>query len=35
MYIYIKRFSLNLEGSSDGRVVSLTKKEHCSLVYFL
>ena len=36
LYIYyLKRFSLNLKASSDGRVVSLTKKEYGSLVYFL
>ena len=32
---YPKRLFLNLKGSSDGNVVSLTKKEHGSLVYFL
>ena len=32
---YPKIFFLNLKGSSDGHVVSLTKKEYGSLVYFL
>ena len=31
---YPKRFFLNLKGSSDGNVVSLTKKEYGSLVHF-
>ena len=33
--IYSKRFFLNLEGLSDGKVVSLTKKEYGSAVHFL
>ena len=34
-YIYYsKRFFLNLKGLSDGNVVSLTKKEYGSAVYF-
>ena len=32
---YSKRFFLNLRGLSDGKVVSLTKKEYGSAVYFL
>ena len=32
---YPKRFFLNLKGLSDGKVVSLTKKEYGSLVDFL
>ena len=32
---YPKRFFLNLKGSSDGYVVSLTKKEYGSLAHFL
>ena len=32
---YPKRFFLNLKGSSDGNVVSLTKKEYGSAVHFL
>ena len=32
---YPKRFFLNFKGLSDGKVVSLTKKEYGSLVYFL
>ena len=32
---YPKRFFLNLKGSSDGRVVSLNKKEYGSVVHFL
>ena len=35
LYIYLKRFFLNLNGLSDGKVVSLTKKEYGSAVYFL
>ena len=34
LYIYLKIFFLNLKGLSDGRVVSLTKKEHGSAVNF-
>ena len=32
---YPKRFFLNLKGSSDGKIVSLTKKEYGSLADFL
>ena len=32
---YSKRFFLNLKGSFDGKVVSLTKREYGSAVYFL
>ena len=31
---YPKRFFLNLKGSSDGKVVSVTKKEYGSAVHF-
>ena len=34
LYIYFKRFALNLKGLSDGKVVSLTKKEYGSTGYF-
>ena len=33
--IYFKRFFLSLKGLSDGKVVSLTKKEYGSAVKFL
>ena len=32
--VYSQRFSLNLKGLSDGKVVSLTKKEYGSTVIF-
>ena len=32
---YPKRFFLNYKGSSDGNVVSLTKKEYGSFKHFL
>ena len=32
---YLKRFFLNLKGLSDGKVVSLTKKEYGCAVHFL
>ena len=32
---YLKRFFLNLKGSSEGDVVSLTTKEYGSAVHFL
>ena len=32
---YPKRFFLKLKGSSDGKAVSLTKKEYGSVVHFL
>ena len=32
---YAKRFFLNLKRLSDGKVVSLTKKEYRSAVHFL
>ena len=35
LYIYFKRFSLNLKELSNGKVVSLTKKEHCSAGHFI
>ena len=35
LYIYLKRFFLNFIGLSDGKLVSLTKKEHDSAVHFL
>ena len=35
LYIYFKRFFLNLKGLSDGKTVSLTKKEYDSGVNFL
>ena len=35
LYIYFKRFWLSLKGLSDGEVVSSTKKEYGSEVYFL
>ena len=34
LYIYFERFSLNLKELSDDKVVSLTKKEHCSTGHF-
>ena len=33
--LYSKRLFLNLKGSSDGKVVSLTKKEYGSAVHLL
>ena len=33
--IYSKRFFLNVKGLSDGKAVSLTKKEYDSVVHFL
>ena len=35
LYIYFKRFFLNLKGLSDGKFVSLTKKEYGSALHFL
>ena len=35
LYIYFKRSFLNLNGLSDGKAVSLTKKEYGSTVYSL
>ena len=32
---YTRRFFLNLEGLSDGKLVSLTKKEYGFAVYFI
>ena len=34
LYIYFKRFFLNRKGLSDGKVVSLTKKEYGSALHF-
>ena len=34
-YMYSKRFFLNFKGLSDANVVSLTKKEYGTTVYFL
>ena len=34
LYIYFKRFFLNVKELSDGKVVSLTKKEHFPAVNF-
>ena len=35
LYIYFKRFFLDLKGLSNGKVVSLTKKEYGSVVHSL
>ena len=35
LYIYFKRLFLNLKGFPDRKVVSLTKKQYDSAVYFL
>ena len=35
LYIYFRRFCLNLKRLSDASVVSLTKKEYGSAVHFL
>ena len=35
IFYYPTRFFLNLKGLSDGKVVSVTKKEYGSLVDFL
>ena len=35
LYIYFRRFFLNLNRLSDDKVVSLTKNEYGSEVYFL
>ena len=34
LYIYFKKFFLNLTGLSDGKVVSLSRKEYGSAVHF-
>ena len=35
LYVYSNRFLLNLKEIFDGKVVSLSKKEYGSAVYFL
>ena len=35
LYIDFKRFFVNFKGFSDGKLVSLTKKEHDSVVNYL